>query len=95
MLSSQHTIFVDDNLYDGGASIFNICPKPIIALWRLARMVKTVDQRISEYIKLCEEKKWPQFIPSSGICYNCHLQIFDRDDSYPTYCHHCNKSYCE
>jgi hypothetical protein len=45
--------------------------------------------------KFCEEKGFPFFAPTDGICRNCHGIIIDTNTEHITGCPHCNYSFCE
>jgi hypothetical protein len=70
-----------------------------------------VQAAIAAQRKLCDEKKWPHFAPSNGICYKCRRQIYspvERQVGFTsgvsveqastelvTGCPHCYMSYCD
>jgi hypothetical protein len=69
-----------------------------------------VQAAIAGQKKLQQEKGYPDFAPSNGLCYRCKAQIYEekQHDGYKTGvsverasgelitgCPHCNYSYCE
>jgi hypothetical protein len=69
---------------------------------------KKTDEQLKEckerQVKVCKEKNWPHFAPTSGVCWRCHRNIYQNyddsglgeDGSKPIIgCPHCNRSYCD
>lgn len=73
---------------------------------------KTFDVEASKAAqkKLQQEKSWPDFAPSSGICYDCGRQIYSEIETgygktgvslelasaeLITGCPHCHHSFCD
>lgn len=55
-----------------------------------------IEKNILDYQKACKDNNYPNFLPSSGVCYNCHNQLFEKPVHYgETYCRFCNHSYCD
>jgi hypothetical protein len=61
----------------------------------------TKAEKIAAQKKFQEEKNYPDFTPSNGVCWSCHGQIYDRitfeeaGTTLITGCPHCARSYCE
>lgn len=45
----------------------------------------------------CKRDNVPNFVPSGGICYSCHRQVYESDKlSFPiTGCPYCRTSFCD
>lgn len=56
-----------------------------------------IKRRIAAHNRLCEEKRFPLFAPSNGVCWSCRRQIFEIEDgtSLITGCPMCHRSYCD
>ncbi len=75
------------------------------------KLVIKKDNEIQECIelqrKLVNEKGYPHFAPSSGVCWKCNRNIYqnyqiedrisngETGQSLVTGCPHCNRSYCD
>lgn len=60
-----------------------------------------VARKMAAQMSYCKENHAPYFVPSSGTCYNCGIQIYDNYDleycgkNLITGCPRCHISYCE
>lgn len=48
--------------------------------------------------KLCEEKGYPHFAPTSGVCWSCNRAIYMTEADgkhYITGCPWCHRTYCD
>lgn len=64
-------------------------------------MNKEIQDKIDAQAKLQKEKGYPAFAPKTGVCYNCHHQIYEEiimekaSTQLITGCPVCKHSYCD
>lgn len=67
----------------------------------IARGPDHINACVNAQRKLCEQKEYPHFAPSNGVCYSCCKQIYERitlnraSTDLITGCPHCSRSYCD
>ena len=80
--------------------IINLWPKPV-------NSEQVTKERQEAYLKFCEEKRLPNFVPPSGCCFHCGYNVFtdyakgthkfigERGNQYITGCPHCSQTFCD
>lgn len=65
-------------------------------------MNEEIQKKIDAQKKYCQEAKLPLFIPSNGVCWACHQNIFSEKgytlaqaNRLITSCPYCHKSFCD
>ncbi len=60
-----------------------------------------LEDKLQAQKDYCKEKELPHFAPSSGVCWNCKKQIYNRislekaGTDLVTGCPYCHRSYCD
>ena len=57
----------------------------------------TRDELLQAQRKLCADKRYPHFAPTSGVCYSCRKDIVTPEwaETLITGCPKCCRSYCD